>query len=442
MMLVYSQKITNRLRYTLELVLGKLLGLNFQLTSDTEAYLNFKGAILNYSHKALRENELLIPPSGFLEMRGVKPLVPGVKIINGLSCLFPSSRAGTPLGFDPFSASFYLVSRYEEYLPFKGDEFGRFEATQSLAFKNGFLDVPVVNYYALRIAEALEARFPFIEFAPRQFSFFPTYDIDVAYAYKGRGWFRTFGGVVRSFFSGDFSSIGQRFRVLMNQQKDPFDTYDYQLEMHKRYGLKAYYFFLCGHYGPYDKNISYYSASFQRLVKKINDYAYTGVHPSFQAQDDEKRLSEETQRMKELINRDVRYSRQHYLRLSFPHTYRNLLKNDITNDFSMGYASQMGYRAGICSPFFFYDIEKELPTRLRIFPIAFMDGTLRDYMNLKPQQAMEVIEGIIREIKSLRGVFVSLWHNESLCECGRWKGWRQVYENMMALAGDIQAEES
>jgi hypothetical protein len=438
MILVYSAKITNRLRYSVDLLLGNLLGIPYDVTSDTEVYLNFKGARINYSRKELFPGELPIIPAGLLEMRGVQHLLPPVEKPNGLPVLFPSS--GTTLGFDPFSAAFYLVSRYEEYLPFKPDQHGRFEARQSLAFKHGFLEIPVVNHYALLLKNALLQQFSFLEFPEKSFSYHPTYDVDVAYAFKSRSLFRSVAGSIRTLFAGDLQAVKERWQVILNKKTDPFDTYDLQLQLHKKYGLKAYYFFLCADYGPFDKNIAFFSPGFQKLVKMISDYAYTGLHPSYASNEHEHLLGQEVTRLNKILNREIRFSRQHYLRLRFPDTYRNLIRNNITRDFSMGYATLPGFRAGICSPFVFYDLERETTTNLLVFPFTVMDGTLKDYMNLDPAKALETIHRLMQRVFEVNGTFMSLWHNESLCECQRWKGWRSVYEEMVEMGARLQTK--
>jgi hypothetical protein len=63
-----------------------------------------------------------------------------------------------------------------------------------------------------------------------------------------------------------------------------------------------------------------------------------------------------------------------------------------------------------------------------------MEGTLRDYMGVTPEKAIEIIELLVEEVKAVNGTFISLWHNESLSELKRWKGWRNVYEEMIKLA--------
>jgi len=94
----------------------------------------------------------------------------------------------------------------------------------------------------------------------------------------------------------------------------------------------------------------------------------------------------------------------------------------------------MGFRAGLTVPFSFFDLARNEPTNLRIHPVAVMDVTLKDYGRLNPQQSLEIISQVVQKIRSVNGEFVSLWHNESLSDSGRWKGWRVVYEEMLREA--------
>ena len=100
----------------------------------------------------------------------------------------------------------------------------------------------------------------------------------------------------------------------------------------------------------------------------------------------------------------------------------------------MGYADQIGFRAGICTPYKFYDIKTEQETQLTIYPFAVMDGTLNRYMKLNPQDALRMVKPVIQEIKNVNGDFILLWHNESLSERQEWKGWKDVYEEIVTLA--------
>ena len=90
------------------------------------------------------------------------------------------------MGFDIFSAIFFMVSRYEEYLPFTPDRHGRFKATDTLAYKNNFLQIPVVDTWINLFKSILQKKFPAIKLLPSYFKAIVTYDIDVAYKFKGK----------------------------------------------------------------------------------------------------------------------------------------------------------------------------------------------------------------------------------------------------------------
>lgn len=441
MILVYCIKITPRIRHAVSLVLETMLSMDFQLTDDLEAFGAFEGARLHYGDKPLSAQEVFIRSCGLLSEQGIRPLVPEVIRQNGLALLFPSNDSYCDAGFDLFAASFFLTSRYEEYLPAKKDRFGRFEADQSLACAYDFLQVPVVNHYALMLKKIFVKKFPALVFPQARFSYIPTIDVDVAYAFRGRGLARTLYGTLVSLINKDFSSLRKRYRVLAGIEKDPFDTFEEQYHFHESKKLTACYFFLCGKRGPLDRNISPFSKSFRALVKETGSHAIVGVHPSMASHDNPGMLKTEINRLEKILGTRVRNSRQHYLKLSFPETYRELVRNGIESDYSMGYASRPGFRAGICTPFTFYDLAAESPANLRIVPLTVMDGTLMDYMNLSPGEAAALISQLMQEVKKVNGTFVSLWHNDSISDEGRWQGWKSVYAGLLEKAASMLASE-
>ncbi len=127
-------------------------------------------------------------------------------------------------------------------------------------------------------------------------------------------------------------------------------------------------------------------------------------------------------------------SRQHFLKLRFPDTYRNLIAAGITDDYTMGYADETGFRAGICSPYKWYDLEKEVMTNLTIHPFAVMDGTLNSYLKLTPAQALEKVKSLAQEVKNVNGELITIWHNETLSDWKDWKGWKDFYEQVIRIA--------
>ena len=314
------------------------------------------------------------------------------------------------------------------------DQHGRFTAHLSTNARLHILNKPVVNIWVEKIKSALSEAYPSLLFPKRKYKFIPTYDIDSAFAYKQKGLVRTIGGYVLALRDFRWGDIAQRTRVLTNREKDPFDTFDLQISYQKKYKLKPIYFFLFAHYGQYDKNINTRNSKFRFLVKSMGDYASVGIHSSYNTNEHPELIAKEIRNLKSVLNKDIACNRQHFLRLALPTTYRNLIEYDITDDYSMGYAGLPGFRAGICTSYNFYDLDLEAETKLRIHPFAVMDGTLNDYMGLTPADAIDQVKALIDEVKKVDGTFISLWHNESLSDQKRWKGWRKVYEQLIEYA--------
>ena len=142
-------------------------------------------------------------------------------------------------------------------------------------------------------------------------------------------------------------------------------------------------------------------------------------------------VKEEINRLSEVLNREVTMSRQHFLRLSLPSTYQILIELDVTDDYSMGYASQAGFRAGYADTFQFFDLENDMKTKLNIHPFALMDGTMRDYLDLDVHESYEKAKKLIDEVKNVNGTFILLWHNETLSGEKRWEGWITLYRKIL-----------
>lgn len=432
MLLIFTHKITPRLKYIFNLVFVDILEIGFELTTNAEAFKAHTGPKFSYTTHPLAD-ELFFLSRNLLFEHGISEQNISVFEHNSQKVFYATGKASA-LPFDVFAASFYLVTRYEEYLPHIRDNHDRFIAEESLAFKNNFLEIPLVNHWVLGLKNLLQERFPELHFPEKKYSFISTLDIDNAYAYREKGFTRSVGGYLKSISTFNFTEIAERTRVLMGLEKDPYDTYDFQLEMIKKHHLKAIYFFLLGDYGVNDKNLPIESKKFQSLIKTLGDYAQVGIHPSYGSNKSKEQLKKEVERLSKVLHRDVTHSRQHFLKLTLPETYRNLIDLDITDDYTMGFASQVGFRASICTPFNFYDLDMEVETKLKIHPFAVMEGTLKYYMKVYPEDAMQKIKPLIDEVKSVNGQFISLWHNDTLNDRKLWAGWKKVYEEMVEYA--------
>jgi hypothetical protein len=433
MLLIYTDKPAPRLIYILKFFIKSVVGLDFRLTHKEDEFLMHQGPRLTYSDSPFGD-EPFIFSSRLLFEKGIEDQQINVFEWQGVPVFF-GTHPKYEIPFDPLAASFYLVSRYEEYLPHIKDQHMRFIPQQSLAYQKGFLDRPVVDIWAEKLREILKKHYPDLKFNQQQYKFISTIDVDSAFAYKEKGLTRQLGAYMLNLFELNFKRMGERTRVLAGIEKDPFDTYDYLLGLKKKYNLRQIYFFLVGNYGEFDKNVSIESSMrFQTLIKSIADYADVAVHPSYASNNDPDQLRKEIRRLSKVLKREVVKSRQHYLKVIFPETYRTLAEQDIKEDYSMGYASEVGFRASTCTPFTFYDLDLDTETKLLLTPFMLMDNTLKDYMKLSPDESIERAKKLIAEVKKVNGTFVTLWHNHSVNDRDEWKGWRRVYETIIESA--------
>jgi hypothetical protein len=432
-LLVYTPVVKARTTYIFKLIINDLLGVAFDFTTDENLFSTFPGPRINYSGIPL-EGALQVVPAGLLEEKGINSHKIGFVDFQDHKAPFAVYNKLSALPFDMFSAAFFIVSRYEEYLPYIRDEYGRFSSNSSIAAQKKFLHIPVINRWAKVLGQLLTEQFPGLKIKGTSYNFLPTIDIDAAWAYKNKGLIRSLGGFLKGVVSRDLADVKRRFQVMMGATNDPFDTFPLIKELHQAHGLRPHFFILFAEYGLNDKNIPVGNADFQVLVKSIADYAAIGIHPSYASNSNPALLSIELSRLSSVLHRDITSSRQHFLKLSLPETYRNLLDNDIKDDYTMGYAACPGFRAGLCSTFKWFDLESEVATSLNVHPFAIMDGTLRDYMKVESGEAMAYIKPLVDEVKNAGGTFISLWHNESLSNEKRWKGWVDVYKELLVYA--------
>jgi len=433
-LLIFTPKSSNRLIYTFELIFTELLGIEYKLSDDEEHFEDFIGPKFNYSHQYVEKN-FFIYANPLLFEKGVHPQDIEHTHFRDETVPFATHHPKSEFPFDLFAASFYLITRYEEYLPFEADKHGRFPAKSSLASLLGFLEKPVINIWAKSLLEKLHEYYPLLESNPKfKYNFIPTYDIDIAYSYKYKGLYRNIAAAVLDIKRLDFARVGERLKVLLGKELDPYDTFDYLEKLEKEYNLKSIYFFPVGSYSKYDKNISTSRKPYRDLIQNTGDFSEIGIHPSYISNENESLLEAEITTLEQITKRSIARSRQHYVKLKFPDTYERLIDKGINKDYSMGYPDALGFRASVASSFFFYDLSQETTTQLRVYPFVMMDVTFKNYHQFNEKETLQKIRQIIREVHRVEGMLITVWHNNTLSETDGWEGWRSIYENMLEWA--------
>ena len=431
-LLIYIPKITARHKYVFKVIFNEIYQVEYQLTDDKDFYLTSTSPRLNYSKSIVIDGEVFVESADLLQERQINEVEVNFLEINENPYLFATTHQES-YHHDLFAATFYLISRYEEYFPHLKDKYGRYKASESIAYKEGFLKRPIVNIWVQEFIAVLEDKYPELQINKPKFKYISTIDIDNAYLYKGKGFVRFLAFLIKSVLSFNFSEIKQAVEVVFRKRKDPYDTYSLQFNLQKKYDLNVKYFVLLGDYGLNDKNLSHTNSNVNSLIKRLADLAPVGIHPSFGSNKNIVNLQEEIKRLEYIQKREVSLSRQHFLKLSLPETYKKLIASGITDDYTMGYASELGFRAGIASSFTFYDLDMEQELPIRIHPFAITDDVLKFNMKISADDVVSEISELIDTVKKIDGTLISVWHNDTFSNFGQWKGWKNVYEEMVKL---------
>jgi hypothetical protein len=405
---------------------------NYTLTTDKTYFNSSSGTKINYSQEKITEKEIWIKPVNLLFEKEIRKQEIVCFNYSGSKAFYKTSVGDFP--FDIFAASFYLITRYEEYLPHKKDTYGRYAYENSVAHQENFLHLPLVNKWLQEFSLLLTHKFPSLTLMPKPFTFLPTYDIDIAYSYLHKGLVRNFGGFVKSMWHSEWSLVKERLDVLFKKKNDPFDSFNWLHQLHNEYELKPLYFFLLANKNKaYDKNILPGKQAIRTLVQQHSDYYETGIHPSWQSGNEPGLLKQEIKLLQNLSKKEVLKSRQHYIRMSLPATYRNLINAGIEEDYSMGYGSINGFRASYCLPYLWYDLEKEETTKLTIYPFCYMEANSYYEQQYSSEDALQEMEGYFNTVKQVNGLFITVWHNHFLGSDKMFKGWKEIYRTLINI---------
>ncbi|TCK68559.1 hypothetical protein DFQ05_0067 [Winogradskyella wandonensis] len=432
MLLVYTHKITPRLTYVFKHICKRILGLEVSFTSKIEDFIAHDSLKMSYAKQPLSK-EIFVRSHSLLFEQGLSDLDIGVNQWDDTKGFFATGER-SDLPYDIFAASFYLLSRYEEYLPHVNDDYGRFLASESLAYKSGFLEEPIIDIWAYKLKAVLQKRFPEYQFSERKYNVVPVIDVPSAYKYLQRGLLRTLGGLFGDILRLKFRQFYQRLSVLLGFQKDPFDIYNWLINRQKTVEFKFYVFFLIGAYSTYDKNISINKKDFISLIKSIGDYCNIGLKASYFAIDDVSVLKKEKQNLESVTNFNLLAVRNSHAKINLPFAYRNAVELEIPNDYTMGYFNEIGFRAGTCTPFLFYDLDYEVQTPLQIHPYHMMDFAMLKYESQLDKK--EYLQRFISKIKIVQGTFCPVFHNYSLADDGEWEGFKELFNLILKSVDD------
>ena len=420
---LYAPSISSRLSYSVHFIFQEMMGVDCSITCDATGFDNEEGIKINYSDNNFCKTAFYLEPAAILFQKNIARQQIDCFDTHDFKAFFKLHRAIIHLIFS--QRHFIYLAGTKNICRIKKTCTDGLRDENSIAFKNGFLSFPLINLWVIDFVKSIQQKFSFFNIAHQVFSFIPTYDVDIAFSYQHKGLLRNVGGFVKS------PSL-ERIAAIAGAQKDPFDTYTWLDDLHKKFQLNPVYFFLLAEKnGLYDKNILPSTKAIQELVKSHAEKYLVGIHPSWQSGDDDALLIQEMKQLNKIAAKPVLLSRQHYIRFNLPEGYRRLLREGITNDYSMGYGSINGFRASVASAFNWFDLEKNEPTTLRIHPFCFMEANSYYEEKLTAEEAFNELMQYYQSCKKVNGTLITIWHNHMVGSDKLFEGWGAMYQKFL-----------
>ena len=330
--------------------------------------------------------------------------------------------------YDLITPSFLLLSRKEEDgLP--RDAHGRFPYQSSLAKHYNFIQFPLVDEYAMLLRKwVLELLKPEFVIAPRQHQFIPTHDIDLLYRFQS-SWqaFKSIAGrdlLLEHSWKATTDSVREYRQWRTDSRQDPYITAILELvrESEERH-LSSVFFFKAQHNGEPDSTYDIEDPNVRYCIDAILEADMkVGLHGSYRSYDNPELFAVEKARLEKVAGTPISHCRQHFLRFG-PETLSNWQACGITDDYTLCYAEQPGFRCGTCHPYLLYDLTNDCATNITEHPLIVMDGSLIDYLHAGIEESNDLTNRLLARCKAVEGDSIILWHNHLLS-----RSYRTFYE--------------
>lgn len=338
---VYAPLISPRIKYIFSFMFSGILGLELEYPKSLAEFSQAEGPKLSYGKHPI-PNSLFFKSAGLLTDRSIRRQKINTTVFGENQV--PFAVEGSTLPFDPFSAAFYFLSRYEEYLPFDDRKDQGYRARLSLQYKLGLLEIPVIDEWAIILKNILHQHFPSLKFPRRNFSF------KVAY------------------------SLNPEHQSLVRPLKKAFSFINHKIK--EQFGGKIK-----------EEQLT----KIRQLIKKMEKDGHAAP-PEFLLPNTQRRINWQE-------------------KLNLPKSYIQLSAKNVAQDYSMYYSDTPGFRAGTCSPFFWYDLQMEKQSQLKIFPFAVSFAGIAGGKKTN-KDPMLLLNELMDHVKFVDGSFYSLWQHK------------------------------
>ncbi len=438
--------------YIVDIIFGEFLGLEYEIVwidgrnkDEWKIELENKNILIFEDHFFHRYPDNL----AYLQLDNIPSKIEFAKnqftTEKDIPVIFGSSTLSLqPLtcGIDIFASSFFMLTRWEEYVNKNRDVHNRFSAKESLAYKHNFLDRPIVNEYTEMLWGMLEHLGIKQQRKKREFQLYLTHDVDVPLKVKSltMGIKRLKVSIKERNVIIKFISFFNPTKISSIFSKDAYDTFDYIMNTSEKNGVKSYFFFMAHGVTEYDNMYMSSDKFIQNLIIKIKRRGHhIGIHPSYNAYNDTVQLKKEKNELEKNLKTEILYGREHYLRFEVPTTWQIWEDNGMEWDSTLVFADKEGFRCGTCYEYSVFNIYTSQKLKLKEKPLILMEGNFITYQpEIGPDQMQRKITNLIDKTKKYHGNFICLWHNSKLeTQCRK-----NMYESIIQYTKKVKNENS
>lgn len=342
------------------------------------------------------------------------------------------------LGLDITGSVFFMLIRFEEIVVPDRDEHNRFPARASLAYQEGFLERPIVDEYVEILWTCMQRLWPRLKRKERNYQVFLTHDVDHPLGAINKTWPQVMRNIAGDILRRKNLNLAyRRFIAKCSKMEDldPYNTFEFIMDMSERYGLKSIFYFKAGvSNSRFDVYYDLSSPWIKSLISRIHERGHEiGLHTSYEAYRDFRTIRSEFERLLTVlhslkITQEKWGVRQHYLRFEVPTTWQACEDVGLDYDATVGFADHVGFRCGTCHEYPLFNLKTRRILHLRELPLIIMDMTLLYYMSLQPEQVIEKIERLSNICRLYGGTLSLLWHNTELTQSWQTRLYMEILE--------------
>ena len=420
-LIIFSSVLTPRIKYIFNFIFKDILKTEVEFTGNAQYFLQSDQVKISYGKKALGD-ELFFKSSSILFSSKLDDINIRTTSFGEYQAPFPVEN--NPFPFDVFAASFFIITRYEEYLHQKKTS-EDFKSNKSYQYKWKILERPIIDEWALLIKNMIRKKHPDFKFLDKCFINQPGINFSIApnlpYGLLSKTKF-----LFSSVFDKENSYLSSKFdRLTGFGINNELLLSDLNTSLEKKQTNPV---FFINFPNVSDDYIKATGVSKNLLTKKVGL-----LRPCASDKEKINEIKTGLSKLKKLLPEQINVSSQQLEVLKFPICYLNLLNTGITTDYSMGYPERAGFRAGTCTPFNWYDLQLEKVTPLLVYSYCLNDATIQ---HLSKESILHSIRNYIDAVKFVNGYFLSNWQLRSLSNHLKYKNLKLAFSEMNSYAGN------